>query len=109
MSAAPSSERGQTRRRKQVPGWRKNPLSRRIFNIWIPKSLEKPLKLDNSYNETREDEHIEYVDNMLDYHHVQIVVRCKLFVLTLKEAVMKWFKTLPDGNSYKELFDFLTA
>lgn len=69
------------------------------------------MKLD-SHNETRDpDEHIEHVDNMLDYHHVQIVVRCKLFVLALKEVVMKWFKTLPDGyiNSYKELFDFLTA
>jgi len=38
-------------------------------------------------------------------------VKCKLFVLTLKEAAMTWFKGREDNsiNSRKELYDRFTS
>jgi hypothetical protein len=34
------------------------------------------------------DEHLEHIDIVLDYHQEKSVVKCKLFVLTLKCDVM---------------------
>jgi uncharacterized protein with von Willebrand factor type A (vWA) domain len=60
---------------------------------------------------TNPDEHVEHLDTVLDYHQVPGVVKCKLFVLTLKGAVMTWFKGVEDSsiNSWKELCNEFTS
>ncbi|MCH83117.1 hypothetical protein A2U01_0003932 [Trifolium medium] len=70
--------------------------STRITDCGIPKSLEKPPKLE-TYNGTGDpDEHVEHIDTILDYHGARGGVKCKLFVLTLKGLAMTRFKSLPD-------------
>lgn len=64
------------------------PFRRKIDDWDIPRSLEKPPKLvyyDITWNPK---EHVKHVDNSLDYHQVRGVVKCKLSLLTLKEATM---------------------
>lgn len=86
-------------------------MSKHIADSRIQKSLKKPPKLVNNYIIEDLDEHIEYVDSMLDYHHATSAVNCKLFVLTLKGVVMTWYKTLSDDsiNLWKKRCDEFTA
>lgn len=61
------------------------------------KSLKKYPKLD-SYNETGDlNENIEHMDNILDYHHTWGAEKYKLFILSLKEALITWFKIVIDN------------
>lgn len=48
---------------------------------------------------------------MIDYHHGQKDVKCKLFTLTLIGGDMIWFKTLLDASidSWKDMCDFFIA
>lgn len=54
-----------------------------FLNSKILRSLEKPPKL-LTYNGIKDlDEHIEHMDDLLDYDQAHEVVKCKLFALTL--------------------------
>src|SRR4051812_883541 len=88
-----------------------NTLCKHILDGHIPKSLENPLNLDNYDMAGDPGEHNKHVDIMLDYHHGQRIVKCKLFVLIIKWAIMTWFKILLVGSidSLKELYDFFTV
>lgn len=45
-----------------IQSWKKNPMSTRILDTCIPKSLENPLKIQ-CYNKNRDlDEHVEHVN-----------------------------------------------
>lgn len=92
----------------QVLAGMRSPFSRRILDRRIPKCLEKPPKLDSYKCMGDLDEH---VHTMFDYYHPCGIVKCKLFVLTLKGVVITWFKTLPDSciNSWKELYVSFTT
>lgn len=58
---------------------KRNPTSARIMDSRIPRSLEKPMKLQ-SYDGTGDhDEHGEQVDDLMDYYHTHGAVKCKLF------------------------------
>lgn len=90
---------------------KRNPLSIPILDSIISRSLEKPFKLQ-SYDETRDpDEHIRYVDNRLDYYHIQRTVKWKFLASTLIEYTMTWFKTLINGiiDSWKDLCEAFNA
>lgn len=66
----------------------------------IPRSHEKPQKLQ-SYEGMRDpDEHVEHINNTLDYYHAQRVVKCKLFALALTRVAMTWFRTIPNKSIY---------
>lgn len=55
-----------------------------ILDNKIPRSLENLPKM-KSYDRAGDlDEHVEHVDNMIDYYHVEGAVRCKLFALTFR-------------------------
>lgn len=40
------------------------------------------------------DEHVDHIDNRLDYYYSQRIVKCKLFMLSIKGADMKWLNAL---------------
>lgn len=65
-----------------------------ILDSCILKYLEKSPKLDN-YNCTGDS--YEHMDNVNDYQSSWGAMKCKLFVLTLKGANIKWIKTLLNG------------
>jgi len=91
--------------RRKSPSW--CPFKRMIFECDIPRSLEKPTKLE-SYDKSKDhDEHITYLDTILDYHEVRGEVKCKLFVIMLKNEAMTWFKGLGDDSidSWETLFE----
>jgi hypothetical protein len=50
--------------------------------------------LPENYGTVDLDKHVEHIDTVLDYHEVQVVAKCKLFVVTLKGPTMTWFKGL---------------
>lgn len=55
----------------------------RILDIRIPKSLVKPIKVQ-IYNETGDpNEHVEHVEDRLEYYHAKKDEKAKLFALTL--------------------------
>ncbi|MCI02730.1 hypothetical protein A2U01_0023764 [Trifolium medium] len=76
----------------------KDPFSTKITDCRIPKSLEKPPKLQTYDGTGDPDEHVEHIDTILDYHGGRGGVRCKLFVQTLKGSAMTWLKSLPDKS-----------
>ncbi|CAI8590956.1 unnamed protein product [Vicia faba] len=87
------------------------PRATNLLNNEIPRSLEKPQKIQ-SYDETGDlDEHIEHMDNQLDYYHAHRAIKCKLFALTLPRSAMFWLKTLSDGSmdSCQDLCEALTT
>ncbi|MCI44081.1 hypothetical protein A2U01_0065320, partial [Trifolium medium] len=55
-------------------------------------ALEKPPKLETYDGTIDPDEHVEHIDTVLDYYQAPGPIKCKLSVLTLKGAVMTWFK-----------------
>lgn len=64
------------------------------------------------YDGTRDpDEHVENVDNRMNYYNAHEAVKYKLFAITLIGATMTWYKTLLDGstNSWENLCDSFTA
>lgn len=77
----------------------------------IHKLLEKSPKRDNYDGIGDPYERVEPIETMLDYHHIRSVVNCMLFVMTLKDATMTWFKNLPGGyiNSWKKLCNSFTT
>jgi hypothetical protein len=84
---------------------------RRINDRVILTALEKLLKLD-FYNETGDlDEQMEHVDIVLYYHQASSVVKCQLFILTLKESTMTQFKRLVDDSidSWRTLCEEFTS
>lgn len=75
-------------------------MSARILDSIILKTLENFLKVQ-SYNGVRDpDEHVDHIDDRLDYSHANGLMKCKIFVLTLIVSVMTWFKSLQDGSIY---------
>lgn len=50
------------------------------------RSFEKPSKLKSNDNTRNPYKYVEHVDNRLNYYHIQRVVKCELYVLTLKGA-----------------------
>lgn len=90
---------------------KKNLIFTLILECRVPKSLEKPLKLQN-YDGTRDlDEHVKHVDDHLAYYHVDKVVKCKLFALTLSESFMSLCNSIPNGSidSWIDLSEVFTA
>lgn len=90
---------------------KRNPMFTSILERGIPRPLEKPRKIQ-SYDGIRDlDEHLEYVDNQLDYYHTDIVSKCKLFSLTLIGLTMAWYKILLDESidSLRDLCKAFTA
>lgn len=77
---------------------KKIPLYARTLDSRIPKSLDKPLKLWSYKGTGYPDEHVEHLDDQLDYYHTDRDSKWKLFVLTLTEYALTWYKSLPDGN-----------
>lgn len=59
-----------------------------ILDNMILRSLENPAKLENYDGTWDTDEHVKHVDNEFDYYHVQGVMKCKLFILTIKGSSM---------------------
>ncbi|RHN62758.1 hypothetical protein MtrunA17_Chr4g0050871 [Medicago truncatula] len=77
----------------------------------MPKSLEKPLKLE-SYDGIRDPAvHIEHVDTINLSRGGGGGVKCKLFVLALKIAMMTWFTGLKDKsiNLWKTMCEEFTS
>lgn len=69
---------------------RRNLLFAHILENRIYRSLEKPLKLSEYDRIGDPDEHIEHINNRVNYYHVEGPVKCKLFALTLIGATRKW-------------------
>jgi hypothetical protein len=89
-------EDGRGRRDNYHPG--RTLFNMRILESRIPGTLEKPPKLETYDGTTDPDKHLEHIDIVLDYYQAQETIKCKLFVLTLKGAVMTWFKGLEDNS-----------
>jgi len=70
------------------------PFTQRIREAPIPRGLEKPPQMDSYDGTTDLDEHIENIEAVLTYRSVQGVVKCKLFVTTLRREAVTWFKNL---------------
>lgn len=75
-------------------------MSARILDSIILKSLEIFPKIQSYNGVTDPDEHVDHVDNRIDYSYANGVMKCKIFVLTLTVSVMTWFKSLQDGSIY---------
>jgi len=66
----------------------------------------------DSYDGTTDpDEHIENIEAVLTYRSVQGVAKCKLFVTTLRQGAVTWFKNLPRNSidSWSDLCDEFTT
>lgn len=62
--------------------------------IKISKCMEEPPKLGD-YNVKRDpDEHVQVVNDRLNYFSADDASKCKLFVLTLVGSTMLWFNGL---------------
>lgn len=44
------------------------------------------------------DEQVEPVDDRMYYYHAHVVVKCKLFALTLSRSMITWFISNPHGS-----------
>lgn len=55
-----------------------------ILDSKILRSLENLLKMQSYDRAGDPDEHVEHVENMIDYYHVEGAVKCKLFGLTFR-------------------------
>ncbi|MCH86816.1 hypothetical protein A2U01_0007676, partial [Trifolium medium] len=96
-------EDGRRREPNRHPG--RTPFTLKILETRIPRTLKKPPKLEIYDGTTDQDEHLKYIDTVLDYYQSQGAKKCRLFVLTLKGAAMTWFKGLEDDSidSWREL------
>jgi len=66
----------------------------------------------DSYDGTTDpDMHIENIEAILTYRSMQGVVKCKLFVTTLRRGAVTWFKNLRRNSieSWSDLFDEFTT
>lgn len=66
-----------------------------ILDGRIPRFLEKPPKLQDYNGDEDPKEHVEHVDDRLNYYHSDGDIKCKLFVLTMIESSRDWYKTFP--------------
>lgn len=65
-----------------------------VLDNKIQKSLEKLQNLQR-YNEARDsNEHVEHVNDRLDYYHADRAMKWNLFPLILAELVVAWYKSL---------------
>lgn len=78
-----------------VKGRRKHPFSTRILDSWVSNS-----KLHSYDRKGDSDEHMQHVDDRLDYYHVNEALKCNLFTLTLTGSTMICFKSLPNKSIY---------
>lgn len=62
---------------------KKYPFCAYILYKWIPKSLEKPLKLNEYEGKGDPEDHVHHVDDSLNYYHVDEAAKRKLFALIL--------------------------
>jgi len=66
----------------------------------------------DSYDGTTDpDEHIENIEEVLTYRSVQGALKCKLFVTTLRQGTVTWFKNLQRNfiYSWSDLYDEFTT
>lgn len=77
----------------------------------IPRTFAKSPKVETYNGTTDLDEHVEHLDTILYYRRARGTVKCKLFVLTLKNTITTWFKGLQDNsiNSWGELCSEFTS
>lgn len=70
----------------------------------IPKSMDKPSKLNDYDGKGDQKDHMMHVDDQMSYLNANNVTKCMLFVLTLVEPSQLWFNVLSDrcANSWKE-------
>lgn len=78
----------------------KHPLSVRIWESMIPKSMEKPPKLTDYDGKGDPNENEQLVDKQLNYFGGYEASKCKLFTLTLVGPTRLRFNDLPDGCIY---------
>ena len=83
-----------------------DPFTRRVRDVPTPRELEKPPQMDSYEGTTDLDEHIENIEVVLTYRSVQGVVKCKLFVTTLRRGAVTWFKNLRRNSidSWSDLY-----
>lgn len=89
---------------------RKHPLCTNMLESQIPKSLEKPHMLNKYDWKWDSNEHVQLVDDCLNYIHAYDSFKCKLFVLTLMGSARLWFKALPNGSieAWTNIFESFT-
>lgn len=75
-----------------------HPLCTFIWDSRIPKLTEKPPKISEYNKKGDPDEHVQLVDDQLNYFNFGDVPKCKLFALTLVGLSRLWFNTLLDGS-----------
>lgn len=71
-----------------IQPWKKNLVFVHVLDNKILRSMEKPLKLRSYDGNKDSDEHIDHVDDHLDYNHADTNVKCKLFMLTLTKSAL---------------------
>jgi hypothetical protein len=72
--------------------------TKKIAEYHIPRVFAKLPKLETYDSTTDPNEHTEHLNTVLDYHLVRGTMKCKLSVLTLKDASMTWFNGLGYGS-----------
>lgn len=60
--------------------------------------MDKPLKLCEYDGKGDHDEHVQLVDDRLNYFSTDEASKCKLFTLTLVGLARMWFNGLPDES-----------
>jgi len=70
------------------------PFTRRIRETSIPRRFEKLPHMDSYDGTSDPDENIKNIEVVLTYRAVRGAVKCKLFVTTLRQGAMTWFKNL---------------
>ncbi|MCI43969.1 hypothetical protein A2U01_0065208, partial [Trifolium medium] len=71
-------------KKRDRPHHHKGSFSSRIYDCRIPRSFEKPPKLETYDGITDFDEHVEHIATVLDCHGARGAVKCKMFVHALK-------------------------
>lgn len=61
----------------------KYPLAIRILETWISKTMKKSPKLGNYDGKEDPDEHMQLINDRLNYFSIDDAYKCKIFVLTL--------------------------
>lgn len=89
----------------------KHPLFARILEINIPKLIQKPLKLGECNGKGDPDEHIQLVNDRLNYYSADEAFKFKLLALTLVGSARLWSNNLPDDciESWMDFCIQLTA
>lgn len=92
----------------------KHPLCTNMLESQIPKSLKKPHMLNKYDWKWDSNEHVQLIDDCLNYLHAYDSFKCKLFALILTGSARLWFKALPNGsieawsNIFRELHYLLS-